>query len=179
MKYTFDSSNLQGLSLSEFFLLCFFDTPLVDYQAELGFLQSNDFIDNNHRLTESGREVLKTVLSNTKDDRIDNLAKELAEIYPVGTKPGTAYRWKSNPKEVKDKLKRFFIVYKEEDFTDEEIISATKNYVQRMEYSPYMRLLKYFILKNNSDKDKESDLCSEILLLREGCGEQQQDEGIV
>ena len=72
-------------------------------------------------------------------------------------------------KEVSNKLKRFF-VYFGETYSDSQIISATKRYVQSFngDYR-YMRLLKYFIWKNDKVKtdsgvsiEQVSDLASYI-----------------
>ena len=90
-------------------------------------------------------------------------------IFPQGKKEGTPYYWKCNPKEVSNKLKRFF-VYFGETYSDSQIISATKRYVQSFngDYR-YMRLLKYFIWKNDKVKtdsgvsiEQVSDLASYI-----------------
>jgi len=173
MKISFNTNNLNGLSLSQFFLLLYIETSNnsdknnkidKDYQ----FFMDNGFINDYREITDTGKDVLRTILSNTNEEEMNSLVNELREIYPKGVMPGTNYKWTSNPKEITDKLKRFLILFNKENITPDEIIQATKNYVKKMEYSPYMRLLKYFILKNNADHDKESDLYSEICLIREG-----------
>ena len=181
MKIQFDTKNLKGLTLSQFFLLSSIES--MNYQSDTKkdkeILRSKGYLDEHNMITDSGKDILKDILSNTNDIEIDKLAKELREIYPKGMMPGTNYKWTSNPREIMDKLKRFFILFSEEKITCDEVIQATKNYLQKMEYSPYMRLLKYFILKTNVDKDKESDLYSEICLLREGENNAQYDNTLI
>ena len=88
------------------------------------------------------------------DDEILALAKRLREIYPEGKmrdKYGTVtpYYYRCNNSEVAKALKRFFS--QKGNYSDEEIIDATKRYVasfQGMYWQRNMRLLKYFIIKN-------------------------------
>ena len=186
MKISFDTNNLHGLFLPQFFLLAFFEAldphglkPEDQLDIYTEFLQNDGFLDDYRKITDSGKEILKNILANIPDIKIDVLAREMREIYPKGTKPETPYKWTSNPKEIMDKLKRFFMIFNEENITEEEVIQATKNYVEKMKYDVHMRLLKYFILKANSDKDKESDLFSEICLIREGEDNTQYDNTLI
>ena len=171
MKISFETKNLHGLTLSQFFYLLFCEANKdknENIDTVLDFLQNNGFISEHRQITETGKELIQTILLEKPEIQIENLTKELRELYPKGLKPGTNYKWTSNPKEITNKLKRFFLLFKEEDITEEEVIQATKNYLQKMEYDVHMRLLKYFILKANADRDNESDLYTEICLIREG-----------
>ena len=89
------------------------------------------------------------------DVRLENLAKQLMEVFPEGKKTGTTMYWRGNVKEIKLKLKKFFKRYGDQ-YTDEQIIQATKAYVSSFNgnYS-YMRVLKYFIWKDERKIDSE------------------------
>jgi|GEM_PF-5895506 len=167
MLFKFDTKELQGLTLYQFFLLCYCESVGGSIIRDIQFLKDSDLINDDNKVTEGGRELLKDIFTYTSTGiDLDELTKEITALYPKGLKPGTPYRWKCNPKEVKDKLSRFFMLFGDNNITKEEVIQATKNYLNRMEYNTLMRLLKYFILKNNSDRDKESDLYTEICMLR-------------
>lgn len=89
------------------------------------------------------------------DVRLENLAKQLMAVFPEGKKTGTTMYWRGNVKEIKLKLKKFFKKYSDQ-YTDEQIIQATKAYVSSFNgnYS-YMRVLKYFIWKDERKIDSE------------------------
>jgi hypothetical protein len=70
------------------------------------------------------------------------------DIFPKGKKEGTSVYWKGNLKDNKLKLQKFFKLYGNA-YTDEQIISATKKYVESFNGNyAYMRALKYFIWKD-------------------------------
>lgn len=81
-------------------------------------------------------------------DRLINLATKLMEIFPSGRKEGTNHYWRGNKKDVTNKLEKFFKRYGNK-YTDEQLIKATQKYVDshHSNYS-YMRVLKYFIWKD-------------------------------
>lgn len=173
MKLIIDESNLEkyGLSLNDFLFLLLKDANYTS--EEVSLLEKSKFIINGHT-TELSKEIISEVLNENReepasDTRIEKLTKTLMSIFPQGKKEGTAYYWKCNQKEVANKLKRFFI-YFGETYSDSQIISATKRYVQSFngDYR-YMRLLKYFIWKNDKVKtdsgvsiEQVSDLASYI-----------------
>lgn len=102
-------------------------------------------------LTDTGVYVAESVMaeSNTTSsgDRYTQLAEKLREIFPAGKKPGYAYTWRDSVSCIADRLKKFFMKYGE--YTDEQVIEATKNYVASFNGNyTYMQLLKYFIWKN-------------------------------
>ena len=83
------------------------------------------------------------------DERIEHLAKSMQELFPKGKKEGTVSSyWRGNTNDIKLKLKKFFKLYG--NYTDEQIIEATRNYVSSFngDYR-FMRLLKYFIWKDD------------------------------
>lgn len=102
-------------------------------------------------LSQTGEYIIESILADNNtsnnDSRIENLANKLREIFPTGKKPGYAYTWRDSTSCIVDRLKKFFLKYG--DYSDEEIIEATKKYVNSFngDYK-YMQLLKYFIWKN-------------------------------
>lgn len=109
----------------------------------------NDVCDN--ILLTSDKEV-------PEEDRIENLARQLMEIFPKGRKEGTNTYWRGNVKDTKLRLKKFFKLYGDK-YTDEQILKAAREYVQSFNgnYS-YMRVLKYFIWKDERKMNQEGNL---------------------
>lgn len=114
-------------------------------------------------LTVEGINLVEDVFLNSEfkesfseEDRYDNLAKKLQELFPKGKKPGTNYMWRDSYSIIARKLrtvvKKFGI-----GFTDEEAILATKKYVDSFKGDyRYMQLLKYFILKKDTNTLEEN-----------------------
>jgi hypothetical protein len=95
-------------------------------------------------MADSNNSALK---SDNSDDRFNNLANKLRELYPQGKKPGVQYMWRDSTSIIANRLKKFFLKYGEH--SDDEIIEATKKYVNSFNGNyTYMQLLKYFIWKN-------------------------------
>ena len=83
-----------------------------------------------------------------REDDLDTLARTLMEIFPKGKKEGTNVYWKGNLKDVKLKLKKFFKLYGNY-YTNQQIINAARSYVESFNGNyTYMRILKYFIWKD-------------------------------
>lgn len=102
-------------------------------------------------LNDTGAHVVESILAVSKDSasegRSIELAKKLREIYPAGKKPGYAYTWRDSVSCIADRLNKFFVKYG--NYTDEQIINATKAYVDSFNGNyTYMQLLRYFIWKN-------------------------------
>lgn len=112
--------------------------------------------DNNVFINETGKFYYELLISNmnipeeTSEDRFVKLAEKLREIFPAGKKPGYAYTWRDSVSCITDRLKKFFVKYDPDyQYTDEQIIAATKKYVDSFNGNyKYMQLLKYFIWKN-------------------------------
>lgn len=103
-------------------------------------------------LTQKGCNTLQDIICNSaletnKKRELGDLAEKLQSIYPEGKTNG--YYWRGSKKEIETKLKRFLTTYGSK-WTNEQIIAATKHYVDDNLGNPYMRLLKYFILKDGS-----------------------------
>lgn len=103
-------------------------------------------------LSNTGEFVAEGIMAesnagNTSNERYVKLANKLREIFPAGKKPGYAYTWRDSESCIVDRLKKFFLKYG--DYPDDEIIKATKKYVDSFNGNyTYMQLLKYFIWKN-------------------------------
>lgn len=119
-------------------------------------------------------KVVSVLLDSDKDrqsqDRIESLAAKMMELFPSGKKQGTYQYYRGNKRDITLRLKKFFKLYGNR-FTDEQILEATDKYVKAFNgnYS-YMRVLKYFIWKDEKKLDSEgigyvsevSDLASYI-----------------
>ena len=122
------------------------------------FLKFNSPYSNTNRfpndieLSETGEYLVESVLADSNlddnsEERFINLANKLRELFPAGKKPGYAYTWRDSTSCIVDRLKKFVMKYG--NHPDEEIIAATKKYVNSFNGNyQYMQLLKYFIWKN-------------------------------
>ena len=106
----------------------------------------------NYMVTQSWQDLADTILLDSDkelnhDEDLEALAITLMGLFPQGKKEGTNLYYKCNKKDVTLKLKKFLKLYG--NYTSEQIIEATKRYVQSFNgnYS-YMRVLKYFTWKN-------------------------------
>lgn len=103
-------------------------------------------------LNEQGEFLAESILADSEmpsnsEDRFVNLANKLRELFPSGKKPGYAYTWRDSTSCIVDRLKKFVMKYG--NHSDDEIIAATKKYVDSFNGNyQYMQLLKYFIWKN-------------------------------
>ena len=110
-------------------------------------------------VTQHWSDVLDDILCDSSqqcektDEELLELAKKMREVYPQGKMKDrfgrdTPYYYRCNNPEVIKKLKKFFTLFG--DYTDEEIIDATKRYVASCHgnYNGKLRLIKYFILKD-------------------------------
>jgi len=182
MKLIIDDKLLEryGVSLEEFLYLMLLDldssTEIIDTLEKKGWLVKG-------HLTEISRQRLAAALNKTKeepstDSRIDNLVERLMNIFPKGKKEGTAYYWRGNRKEIKDKLLKFF-VYFGDTYTDGQIANAAQKYVDSFNGNyTYMRLLKYFIWKNDKKATPEGlavEQVSELASYIENEGQEDHD----
>jgi hypothetical protein len=88
------------------------------------------------------------------------LAIKMQEVYISGGMPDGIHRYKSNSTEIAKKLEKFFETY--DEYTDEEIIDATKRYVAsfRGNYR-YAKALNNFVWKMEDVKDEEGNIHKE------------------
>ena len=110
-------------------------------------------------ITDAGSFYIQSVLVDSetsipKKDRCAELAAELQQLFPKGMKTGSA-AWRGNKREITLRLQKFFKLY-DNKWTDEEIIEATKKYINHFNGNyTYMRILKYFIMKSEVKYDEE------------------------
>ena len=105
------------------------------------------------------REILyKTDPTIPDVEELDELAVRLMNIYPRGKKDGTNVYWRGNKKEIREKLQKFFKLYGDK-YSFDEIAEATEKYVVsfKNDYS-FMRVLKYFIIKDERILNDEGKL---------------------
>ena len=127
-------------------------------------------------LTDSGKEVLISIIADSKgasrtDEQLIELCKGMQALFPTGKKLGknnvATYYWRGNTLEIVNKLKRYFMRFGD-TYSDEEILDATKRYVESFhgDYR-FMRLLKYFISKQELNASGELEESSELLTFLE------------
>ena len=110
-------------------------------------------LDKKYTITNRGINLLSDIVLNSdkciteSSNSISELASKLREIYPSGKMPGTTYYYKGNLQDIEKKLKSFKKRYG--NYTDEDIIKATENYIKSFNGNyTYLKLLKYFIWKD-------------------------------
>lgn len=103
------------------------------------------------------RALLSSDKSVPDNERLENLAKALMEVFPAGKKEGTSQYWKGNLRDNTLRLAKFFKLYGDK-YTDEQLIEAAKNYVSSHNGKyQYMRVLKYFIWKDTRKVNSEGE----------------------
>ena len=116
----------------------------------------------NYLITQRWNDVSDTILldsdkSRTPEDRVESLVTKLMEIFPKSKKEGTCHYFRGNKKDNTLKLKKFFKLYGNK-YTDEQIINAAKRYVESFNGNyTYMRILKYFIWKDEKKRDENGN----------------------
>ena len=160
MKYTIDTEILKNvdLSLSEFSVLLYYADKennkefdeLTENLWNKGYLikELHNYVIEPHSFEKI--QVILAECTNPKsvNDRASFLADKLREIYPSGKIPNTNYYYKCNRQDIINKLKTFFKMYGTK-YTDEQIINATQKYINSFNGNyTYLKLLKYFIWKD-------------------------------
>lgn len=163
---------------------------LIAYLNKVDFESSQDFLikkgcitaaerdfslqQNNWRVTRKGTELIDSIIldsdnSEKSEEELLDLAGKLKEIFPIGKKEGTSNYWAEGKVLIVKRLKTFFKKYGT-DYTDEQIINATKKYVESFNGNyQFMRTLKYFIFKDK-DVAGERDYSSDLLNYLENAG---------
>jgi hypothetical protein len=115
-----------------------------------------DYFITQHWDDELQKVLLESDKDVPKDVDLNYLVGQLREIFPKGIKTGSA-AWRGNNREIILRLQKFFKIYNSK-YSDEEIINATKKYVESFNGNyTYMRILKYFILKDEVKIDEEGN----------------------
>ena len=136
----------------------------------------------NPKISQKGVDYIESIVLNSEfppakiQDRFENLATQLRYLFPEGKKAGTAYMWRDSVPLITKRLKAFIKKYGD-NYTDKEIIEATKKYVESFngDYR-YMQLLKYFILKRVNTQDGEIEDTSQLLSYLSNTGEDLTDD---
>lgn len=146
------------LSLEQFLVLLsgYFN---LDYRKIHGELEEKKLIDRNlfsefpPVLSDNTKNLVAKIIVES-DDRLLNcpikdfeaLAENLQACYPDGIKPGKTYSWRGDVETIAQKL-RTLVARFDFDFTEEEAISAVKEYVSSFQppYT-YMHSLRNFLL---------------------------------
>lgn len=146
--------------------------------VDKGFITQDGDLFGGYRITRAGADAMNNIIIDS-DDKVPKvtdkdlevLAGEMRAIYPKGYQqeyPVKMYPWRCSIGEVKDRLRKFWFKFGSE-YTNEEILEATKRYVERMSGQRFMQTLKYFIWKkNDADGSYGSALANEIDAMREG-----------
>ena len=110
--------------------------------------------ETKYKLSRKANEVLSCILAESTDvvakrtTNIEELADKLRDVYPSGKIYNTNYYYKCNRQDIINKLKTFFKMYGTK-YTDEQIINATQKYIKSFNGNyTYLKLLKYFIWKD-------------------------------
>lgn len=106
--------------------------------------------ENPITITQEGINVLTDVICDS-DKKVPNkrdlskLVSDLQSLDPVGKIHG--FYWKGSKTDIARKLQTFFKTYGNK-WTDEQIYNTVKKYVDEHSTDPYLKLLKYYILKD-------------------------------
>lgn len=187
MEITLNKDRIEesGLTIQETLLLIgISNNARPDYQSLLdkGYIsptyktihtsERDSVVRDFYYITDKGKLVLNTVILDSDKvvgdpkiiKRLTDLTPKLQELFPTGKKDGTNLYWRGNKPDIRRKLQSFFKKY--EQYTDEQIIEATKSYVSSFngDYR-FMKVLQYFIWKEvvkSGTKESVSDLASFI-----------------
>lgn len=132
-----------------------------------------------YMITQKWDDIASTILLDSDKDRqsperLEKLAVQLAKIFPKEKKEGTCHYFRGNKNDTILRLKKFFKRYGSK-FTDEQILEAARNYVASFNGNyRYMRVLKYFIWKDDKREDADGNLyvdeISDLATLIENAG---------
>ena len=163
MRLTIDSKTCKdnNITLDEFLVLYLnargaHIKNLMESIIQKGIAGRDLFNENALVLSNNAKSFVERIIADSNFnvqsnmERIKELAKTLQSIYIPGKKPGTQDYFRCTSTQVIDKLKKFFMEHSE--YTDEQIIEATKKYISSFngDYT-YAQLLKYFIGKQTED----------------------------
>ena len=160
MKYIIDTDVLKNvnLTLAEFGTLLYYidrkDSNELNKVTESLWTKGYLIKDLHGYIIEPHSfEKLQVILAECNNpesvnDRASLLADKLRDIYPNGKILNTNYYYRCNRQDIINKLKTFFKMYGTK-YTDEQIINATQKYINSFNGNyTYLKLLKYFIWKD-------------------------------
>ena len=184
MKLTVDEYILDkyNLSLNEFLVL-YLSANSVNIKScmesliQKGLAYKDMFYENSIVVSNNIKDTVSSIIIESdkniidKDQQFTDLANKLRELYPAGRKEGTTYMWRGTTAEIAKKLKTLVVKYGY-SFTEEQVIKATKEYINSFNGNyKRMRLLKYFILKSEKDADDNINVISELMSFIENEGQ--------
>lgn len=110
--------------------------------------------ERRYSLMDKAEELLTKIIINSdsnvtkRSTNIEELADKLRDVYPNGKIVNSNYYYRCNRQDIINKLKTFFKMYGTK-YTDEQIINATQKYIDSFNGNyTYLKLLKYFIWKD-------------------------------
>lgn len=169
------------LYLTALHLNCTINKDTIDRLNNKGLIFINNFKDgipSDVSPTKESREIVEGTYADMEisgkenDDRFNNLADKLRELFPTGRKPGTQLQWRDSTKVIAQRLKAFVKKFNIE-FTDEKAIEATKKYISGFNGNyQFMQVLKYFIMKAGKE-DGTSIINSQLLSYMENAGQEE------
>lgn len=118
---------------------------------------------NEYLVTQRWDDVVSNILLDSdklsqSSNRIENLASKLMDVFPKEKKVGTCHYFRGNLKDNTLRLKKFFKLYGNK-YSDEQILEAANKYVQSFNGNyTYMRILKYFIWKDEKKLNEEGKM---------------------
>lgn len=162
------------LSLEEF-LVALSVRQIKDLQAVIDNLLAREVLvkkEGKYYVTQHWSDVIDEIICDSApseempEEQLTELAKQMQAIYPAGkmlNKFGieTPYYYRCNVGEIRKRLKKFFLL--SGNYTSEEILDATRRYVESF-HGNYrgMRLIKYFILKDDIKETVEGNHIEQI-----------------
>ena len=120
-------------------------------------------IYNEYLITQRWDDILSNIILKSDkikqpDTRIEDLTQKLMNIFPKAKKVGTCHDFRGNSKDISLRLRKFFKLYGSK-YSDEQILNAATQYVKSFngDYT-YMRILKYFIWKDEKKLNQNGEL---------------------
>ena len=157
--------------------------PHINYHLEVkglkreGYVEMNEDIDTGCELTISGRElknkydayfikIKKTSNTALMGKEYTDKVKQYRELWPAKKLP-SGKPARVNVKTLTNNFRWFFDNY---DYTWDEVIAATKRYLNEYEDQDYMymKTSQYFISKADQSKVKQSELADYCDMIKEG-----------
>lgn len=180
MRFAIDSDVIakDNITIQEFSVLLYYiaggvgilNESLCSSLWNKGFLVKDveGYILDNNKISLIESWTAQSSITPSTNSRLESLASKLRDLYPSGKKAGTNYYWKDSVALISQRLAMFFKKFGN-GFTDEQLIQATKGYVESFNGNyQYMQLLKYFIYKRGVEKGEET---SQLLSYMENNGQ--------
>ena len=180
MKITIDTDVLQEKNLTfQQFLVLLIAYKNIDYKKvmdsliELGIAHKDIYDPYSLVLSDNTRNGIMRILvdcdKRVTESNIDfeSVAVKMRDLYPKGYKPGTTYPWRDSVAVIVGKLKTLVSKY-DFYFTEDEAVAATKEYLDTYKNdNKFMKLLRYFILKTDTDGAGNRQIKSDFMTIIE------------